>query len=83
MESRDIFHNSKVTLFMRQEILPKVCSAARIRLMKHESELVHAHTDREGEEQRKLVLPLSLIIHGITPGEGFIIQIFKSGTIKT
>lgn len=49
VESRDIFHNSKVMLLMRQEILPKVCSAAWIRLMKHESELVPAHTDREGE----------------------------------
>lgn len=83
MESRDIFHNSKVTPLMRQEILPKVCSAAWIRLMKHESELVHAHTDREGAEWRELVLLLSLIIQGITPGESLIIQIFKSGTIKT
>lgn len=57
MESRDIFHNSRVTLLIRQEILPKVCSAAWIRLMKHESELVHAHTDREGEGQTELVLP--------------------------
>ena len=36
-----------------------------------------------GERQGELVLPLSLIIQGITPGEGLIIQIFKSGTIKT
>lgn len=76
------FHNSKVTLLMGREILPKVCSAAWIRLMKHESELVHARTDREGE--RELVLP-PVINHttGITPGEGFVFQIFKSGTIKT
>ena len=38
---------------------------------------------RDGEERQELVLPLPLIIQGITPGEGFIIQIFKSASIKT
>lgn len=67
---------------MRQEILPKVCSADCVRLMKHESELVHACPDREGG--RELVLP-PVINHttGITQGRGFVFQIFKSGTIKT
>lgn len=36
-----------------------------------------------GEGPAELVLALSLIIRGIPPGEGFLIHIFKSGTIKT
>lgn len=66
-----LYYKSKVTLPIRVEILQKVCSAAWIRLMKHESELELIY--QEGELVRLL------IIHSVTPREDFTIQIFKLG----